>query len=228
MSQLKIITKQAVDALQEVLPQIARGVSRQSTRAKKKIVAMSKAIKDKDLELASRVRRHDVPPHRRTELDVDIPGFRNRRGYDQGEFDDQVREQLDTLQDMSMLEWIARRGRYADGGRPSASRAAQQAARDQAEIDHLTELLDAGVDYDDALAQTSSWMSSQAALHRLDGVAGGNVTDISGLGAGGINSSIGGQWSSRIRQIDIAVADFVQSNPGIDLSTVFMNVTQLP
>lgn len=223
MSQaLKSIAREAIDALQEVLPRIARGVSSQSKRSQLKIKAMAQAIRDKDLELARGVRRTDV--ENPTTIDVSVRGFRNRR-YDPEEFDAQVREQIAALQDMSLLEWIGNRGRYLEGGRTSASRAAQQNARDIAEEAHLEELLDAGVEFDDAVRQTDEWLASQAALHRLDGIAGGNVTDIWRLGDSGVNSSLGSQWRSRVRALDAAVTDFVESNPDVDLSQVFMNVS---
>lgn len=222
MSQaLKAVTREAVDALQDVLPRIARGVAGQSKRSQQKIKAMARAIRDKDLELARGVRRRDVENPRT--MDVDVRDFRNRR-YDRDEFDRQVNEQLDALQDMNLLEWIGNRGRYIEGGRPSASLAAQRRARESARKTEILRLRRLGQDRETAARNADGWLATQAATHRLDGIAGGNVTDISGVGDSGVNSSLGSQWRSRVSAIDAAVADFVQNNPDIDLSTVFLNI----
>ena len=222
MSQaLKTLTREAIDALQDVLPRIARGVAGQSKRSKDKIREMAEAIRAKDLELARGVRRSDVDNP--TTMDVDIRSFNNRR-YDQTEFNRQVDEQVDALQDLSVADWIRNRGDYLDGGRTSASRRAQQEARERAFDDQVETLMDAGVEYEDAVQQANEWLSTQAATHRLDGIAGGDLTDIPGVGDAGVNSSLGSQWRHRVSALDTAVADFVANNPGVDLSEVFMNI----
>ena len=120
MSQaLKTLTREAIDALQDVLPRIARGVAGQSKRSKDKIREMAEAIRAKDLELARGVRRSDVDNP--TTMDVDIRSFNNRR-YDQTEFNRQVNEQVDALQDLSVADWIRNRG-VTSGNWWSASRA---------------------------------------------------------------------------------------------------------
>ena len=199
MSVLKQVTKNALEALEEVLPKIAKQLGTTSRKNMEKIKAMARAIRDKDLELARSVRRQDVPGHRRTEIDVSVRPFRRRRGHDPVEFDNQLSEQLDTLQDMNMLEWITNRGRYLDGGRSSASQRAQRDARADALINKITELRDAGQSRADAAANANDWLASQAALHRLDGIAGGDPTDISRVGDARVNASIGSQWRSRHR-----------------------------
>lgn len=225
MSQaLKTVTREAVDALQDVLPRIARGVAGQSKRAKKKISEMAEQIRLKDAELARGVRRHDVPPRDRTEVDVNVRDFNNRR-YDPDEFDGQVNEQLEALQNTSMADWIRNRGDYVDNGRSSASLRAQRERREIALRDEIARLRREGQSRSDAIANAEDWMSSQAALHRLDGIAGGNQTDVPRVGDSGVNSSLGSQWRSRVGAIDDAVVQFVQDNPGVDLSTVFMNIT---
>lgn len=223
MSQaMKILTREAVDALQDVLPRIARGVAGQSKRSKQKIKDMAEAIRLKDAELAKGVRRSDV--ENPTTMDVDVPAFRNRR-YDQGEFNRQVTEQVDAMQDMSVADWIRNRDAYLDGGRPNASIRAQRQARERALDERIDALLESGVDdYDAAVAQANDWLSTQAATHRLDGIAGGDVTDISGVGDAGVNSSLGSQWRHRIGAVDTAVADYVANNPDADLGTLFMNL----
>ena len=70
----------------------------------------------------------------------------------------------------------------------------------------------------------AEWLKGQAALHRLDGIAGGDVTDISRVGDTRINSSLGSQWRTRVGDIDTAIIDYVNANPGIDLNDVNINV----
>lgn len=224
MSQaLKTLTREAVDALQDVLPRIARGVAGQSRRSKEKIREMAEAIRAKDVELARGVRRSDVDAP--TTMDVDVRAFRNRR-YDQAEFDRQVDEQIDALQDLSVADWIRNRGDYLDGGRTSASIRAQRQARERALDDRIDELIAAGVDdYDEAVAQAKAWLATQAATHRLDGIAGGDLTDVSGVGDAGVNASLGSQWRHRVGSVDDAVAEFVAANPDADLSQVFMDIS---
>jgi hypothetical protein len=102
---------------------------------------------------------------------------------------------------------------------------AQENARAAALKAKILELREQGQSRSEAAENASSWLATQAATHRLDGIAGGNVTDISGVGDARINSSLGSQWRSRVGDIDAAVVRFIQSHPGVDLSDVYMNVT---
>lgn len=225
MSQaLKTLTREAIDALQDVLPRIARGVAGQSKRSKDKIKEMAEAIRRKDAELARGVRRQDV--EHPTTMDVDVRAFNNRR-YDQAEFNRQVNEQVDALQDMSVADWIRNRGDYLENGRTSASVRAQQEARDIALRDRIRDLrrADRNLTPEQAAQDARDWLATQAATHRLDGIAGGSQTDISGVGDSGVNSSLGSQWRGRVGALDSAVAEFVANNPGADLSQVFMNIS---
>lgn len=223
MSQaLKSITREAVDALQDVLPRIARGVAGQSKRSKAKIREMAEAIRAKDLELARGVRRSDVDNP--TTMDVDVRAFNNRR-YDQTEFNRQVDEQVDALQDMSVADWIRNRGDYVVDGRTSASTRAQQEAREIALQQQIRVLRRQGQSQQEATQNARDWLATQAATHRLDGIAGGHQTDISGVGDAGVNSSLGSQWRSRVTALDDAVVEFVANNPGADLTEVFMDIS---
>ncbi|WP_420710642.1 polymorphic toxin type 15 domain-containing protein [Agrococcus sp. SL85] len=76
----------------------------------------------------------------------------------------------------------------------------------------------------EAARNADAWLSTRAATHRLDGIAGGDLTDISGVGDSGVNSSLGSQWRSRVGAPDQAVLDFVSNDPGVDRSSVFMHI----
>lgn len=223
MSQaLKTLTREAIDALQDVLPRIARGVAGQSKRSRDKIREMAEAIRAKDLELARGVRRSDVD--RPVTMDVDVRSFNNRR-YDQTEFNRQVAEQVEALQQLSVADWIRNRGDYIDRGRTSASTRAQQEAREIALQQQIRVLRRQGQSQQQATQNAQDWLATQAATHRLDGIAGGHETDISGVGDAGVNSSLGSQWRSRVTALDDAVVAFVAAHPDVDLSEVFMNIS---
>lgn len=159
-----------------------------------------------------------------TRVDVNVKSFTRNKKHDAVEFDRQYNEQIDTLQQMSMADWKQNRESYLENGRTSDSLRAQQNARDAAFNDKYDELRDEGLSPEAAEAAAAQWLKGQAATHRLDGIAGGNVTDISGVGDSRINSSLGSQWRSRVGDIDSAVSAFIAANPGVDLSSVYMNI----
>lgn len=156
---------------------------------------------------------------------VSVKEFKRNKKHDATEFKRQHDEQMDQLHKISLAEWIENRKNYKDRGRTSDSLKAQQAARDAAFRDKYDALRDSGLSKDDANKAAKEWMTTQAATHRLDGIAGGNVTDISGVGDTRINSSLGSQWRTRIGDIQKVVDQFVKDNPGVDLSNVFLDVT---
>lgn len=157
-------------------------------------------------------------------VDVTIRPFNRNRNHDSAEYNRQYNEQMDTLQSMSAADWIRNRIEYLENGRTTDSLRAQQAAREAALEDRILELRLEGQSPTEAAQNAREWLSTQAATHRLDGIAGGNVTDISGVGDTRINSSLGSQWRSRVGDIDTAIIDFVNNNPGVDLNNVNINV----
>ncbi|MFS0892597.1 polymorphic toxin type 15 domain-containing protein [Microbacterium sp. 179-I 3D3 NHS] len=157
-------------------------------------------------------------------IDVSLKRFRRNRNHDSAEYNRQYDEQMDTLQSMTAADWLRNRIDYLENGRTSDSLRAQQNARDDALQDKIAELVENDMDYDEATQVAEQWLSSQAALHRLDGIAGGDVTDISRVGDARVNSSLGSQWRSRVGDIDAAVIAFVNANPGVNLHDVNINV----
>ncbi|MEJ1089540.1 polymorphic toxin type 15 domain-containing protein, partial [Microbacterium sp. Mu-80] len=158
-------------------------------------------------------------------VDVSLKKFKKNSKHDSAEYKRQYDEQMDTLQKMPLSDWIKNRIEYLENGRTSDSLRAQQNARDDALDNKIVELLEEnGGDFDKATKDATDWMDSQAALHRLDGIAGGNVTDISRVGDTRINSSLGSQWRSRVGDIDQAVINFLNNNPGVDMDNTFINV----
>jgi hypothetical protein len=157
-------------------------------------------------------------------IDVSLKRFKKNPKHDSAEYNSQYNEQMDTLQNMSAADWLRNRIEYLENGRTSDSLRAQQAARDAALNDKYDELRDEGLSVEQAQQAAAEWLKGQAALHRLDGIAGGDVTDISRVGDTRINSSLGSQWRTRVGDIDTAIIDYVNANPGIDLNDVNINV----
>lgn len=159
-------------------------------------------------------------------IDVSLKRFKRNRNHDSAEYNRQYNEQMDTLESMTAADWLRNRIEYLENGRTTDSLRAQQNARDAALDNHIDELLDAdeNLSYEDASQAAAEWLKSQAATHRLDGIAGGDVTDISGVGDTRINSSLGSQWRSRVGDIDSAIIDYVNANPGVDLNDVSISV----
>jgi hypothetical protein len=158
-------------------------------------------------------------------FDVTLRPFKRNKKHDPVEYDRQYNEQMDALQQMPLSDWLRNRTEYVQNGRTPDSLRAQENARAAALKAKILELREQGQSRSEAAENASSWLATQAATHRLDGIAGGNVTDISGVGDARINSSLGSQWRSRVGDIDAAVVRFIQSHPGVDLSDVYMNVT---
>lgn len=125
-----------------------------------------------------------------------------------------------------MADWVLNRVDYLRDGRPYASVVEQELVRDAARNDAIREMMrdNPGLDLATATRFADQWMETQAALHRLDGIAGGNPTDVPRVGDGNVNSSLGSQWQDRVADLDAAVIEFMQQNPGVDLNTVFMNI----
>ena len=157
-------------------------------------------------------------------VDVSIRRFNRNQNHDSAEYNRQYDEQMDTLQYMTAADWVRNRIQYLENGRTSDSLRAQQNARDTALNAKITELRRNGESRESAQQIAQEWLGNQAALHRLDGIAGGDVTDISGVGDSRINSSLGSQWRSRVSDIDRSIIDFVDANPGVRLDDVSINV----
>lgn len=157
-------------------------------------------------------------------FDVTLRPFKRNKKHDPVEYGRQYNEQMDALQQMPLSDWLRNRTEYVQNGRTPDSLRAQEYARVAALDDKILELRAGGMSKADAESAASQWMRTQAATHRLDGIAGGDVTDISGVGDSRINSSLGSQWRTRVGDIDAAVVQFIQNNPGVNLDDVYMNV----
>lgn len=172
-------------------------------------------------DVVSKTRRNDVFEG---SIDVRTKPFKKNRRHNQAEYDSQYNEQMDALRNMSAADWATNRADYLERGRTPDSLRAQQATRDSALVDKIAELREQGMSRSEAREQASKWMDGQAALHELDGIAGGDITASSRVGDKRVNSSLGSQWRSRVGDIDRAVLEFARTNPGVDLRTVNINL----
>ena len=67
--------------------------------------------------------------------------------------------------------------------------------RESIKNDKYNEYRELGLSKKDAITKSEQFMKGKAALHNPDGIAGGKVDQIAGMGDSKVNSSIGSQWS---------------------------------
>jgi Novel toxin 15 len=139
----------------------------------------------------------------------------NTAKYNKTEYQGQLDGQAAGLNQIPLDKWTQRRQDYRDKGRPSEAAAAQEAAR-QLKRDELAKTM--------TPAQVEKEMAKLAALHEPDLVAGGHYT-IAKLGNRFINSSIGSQWRTRVKDLDdavaaVAVADHARTQMNAKLKAV--------
>lgn len=155
--------------------------------------------------------------------------FKCPEGCDKGEFEKQIKGQEKGLNDMTIEEFLKNRENYKQNGRDTQEGAeAQRRAREEARMEKIDELRKQGMSRKEAEAEADKWLSTQAALHNPDQVAGGDPTKVTGVGDGRINSSIGGQWGKGglADKLEQQVRDFITENniPPEGWSKIKMNV----
>jgi hypothetical protein len=139
----------------------------------------------------------------------EVPCFKVPAGADREEFARQLKEQQDALNEMKPEDYLKRRANYNKSNRDVQ---AQREARDNYEKTHVDqytkENIANGMDpteaEDAAEERIANEMKTLDATHRLDMIAGGDPSDISGLGDSSINRSIGSQWTKddRLKKLD--------------------------
>jgi Novel toxin 15 len=126
----------------------------------------------------------------------EIKCFKKPKGTSDKEFDRQLKEQQDAINRTSADDVIKRRDaiRAAGGTGPLRDNAAQQAARTAFSKRRTAELIRQGKSPVEAGKTVAGEMKNLAATHRLDIIAGGDPSDISGLADKITNRSLGPQW----------------------------------
>lgn len=136
----------------------------------------------------------------------EVDCFKKPDGMSEEEFARQLKEQQDAINNTTADQLVARRDaiRAAGGTGPLRDRVAQEAAREAYQTKRMTELLET-MSRSRAEAALAKEMSGLAATHRLDIIAGGDPSDISGMGNRSVNSSLGAQWrGARSQQLEDA------------------------
>jgi hypothetical protein len=164
--------------------------------------------------------------------------FTPNAAHDRVEFERQLDLQETGLNQLTVADFLANRDAYLDraenssSGRDPQAAAAQQSVR-QRELEEwinnrTDELEAAGIDFDDAEMQArregEEWLSTQAALHSPDQVAGGFADRLTGVGDRQINSSLGSQWRTRIVGLDAFVRSIADGMSPDEMSTTLLNI----
>lgn len=115
-----------------------------------------------------------------------------------GEFNRQLKDQQDAINKMKTKEWLENRENFKNRDKSEYNKRAKQARdeyRESIKNDKYNEYRELGLSKKDALTKSEQFMKGKAALHNPDGIAGGKVDQIAGMGDSKVNSSIGSQWS---------------------------------
>ncbi|NKJ09419.1 PAAR-like domain-containing protein [Rhizobium sp. SG741] len=160
--------------------------------------------KEKQAERALEAREEGKDGARSTRAipEKNVECFKKPAHLSDEEFDKQLQEQMDALRNIDADTLLQRRKAIRDAGGTSPLRDlnAQTQARRDYESGRLEELAQDGIVGQKAADKVAEEMSDLAATHRLDIIAGGDPSDISGLGDKGVNSSLGSQWKGRRSQ----------------------------
>ena len=168
----------------------------------------------------------DDPDKKRIEPPIEVE-FTCKDKYDKDEYERQVKNQEEGMNNMSLYDYLENRKRYKDNGRDvDEGKEAQERARQEARADRIADNRRNGMTLEEAEKEADEWIEGQAALHDPDQVAGGDPKNVTGVGDKDINSSIGSQWKSRIEAVDEQVKAYIEENnlSEEDLKNTYMNV----
>jgi uncharacterized protein YukE len=161
----------------------------------------------------------DIP--RIPEIEI---SFKRNPKHDAAEFERQLKAQEEGINSLTVDEFIKNRDRYLKDGRALEGDAAQRLARQEALKEKVAELRKQGLSREEAKKQAEEWLETQAALHNPDQIAGGNPSHIGGMGDKKINSSIGSQWKSRIKDLDKQIRDIAKTMTQEERESTFLNI----
>lgn len=155
----------------------------------------------------------------------------------------QIKGQQEGLGKLTIAEYLKNRQAYNDRkeeqkkqgkknptGRAKEGSTAQEEFRKKALAHEKLRLMneDPSLSEDDALDQAKEWMSTQAALHDPDQIAGGNPENITGMGNARVNSSMGSQWKGKSRADDVEsqVRAYIEENniPESELDDILLDI----
>lgn len=150
----------------------------------------------------------------------DVKCFKKNGKGDPKEYDRQLADQEKGLNDLTVKEYLEGRDRFKEIGRKGTG-AEQRKARTKFNEDltrrFKTELNEQGVvgkaAQDQAASMAKDKMSTLAALHNPDMIAGGKDV-VTAMGDKGVNSSIGSQWKDRVAEMDKAAREVPANEHG--------------
>lgn len=156
--------------------------------------------------------------------------FKCPQGLDKKEFTRQVKGQERGLNGMTVGKWIENRENYKSraeitgNGRSPEGHEAQKLQREKAYQSRIESNQKKGLSYSEAKQEATQWISTQAALHNPDQIAGGDPTKVSRMGDANVNSSIGSQWRSRIDSMEASIKEAASKMSADELATTKLNV----
>jgi len=159
-----------------------------------------------------------------------IIAFRCPEGCDKKEFERQLKGQERGLNSQSIAENMKNRADYearkaeTGDGRAEGSDIAQQRAREKALMQRVQSNEKKGMSYAEAKKEADVWIKTQAALHNPDQIAGGDPMKVSKMGNSNVNSSIGGQWKSRVGQLSESINAFAEGYTEDELTKIKLSV----
>ncbi|REC61804.1 hypothetical protein DRF65_13780 [Chryseobacterium pennae] len=161
----------------------------------------------------------------RMELVTGDPPFRRNPDHNAAEFQRQIEGQEAGMNSLTVEDFINNRDAYLENGRSHEGSTAQQRYREQFKEGMIDDLMEnEGLSYDEAEARTDAYMSDKAALHDPDQIAGGHGDNITGLGDSRVNSSLGSQWKTRIREIDRQVREQAAGMTPEQRANTYLNI----
>lgn len=158
--------------------------------------------------------------------------FKCPDGCDPKEFDRQLKGQERGLNSQTIKENVENREKYnqrkqeTGNGRDPEGRRAQDLARQKAYYSRIESNQKNGMSYQEAKKEADSWISTQAALHNPDQIAGGDAKHVSRMGDASVNSSIGSQWRNggRVDKLDQSIKEYSKDKSPDELATTKLNV----
>lgn len=125
---------------------------------------------------------------------------------------------------LTVAEYLENRERYNREGRAKEGNAAQRIARQNAYDDKVREFRKVVKDPEEAQRLAKEWLETQAALHDPDQIAGGNPSNVTGMGDKRINYSIGSQWKKNVKIVDEHVEKYAKDMTDEEKKSTYLNV----
>ena len=128
------------------------------------------------------------------------------------------------MNELTVDEFLKNRDRYLREGRSEEGKKMQKDVRNNELDNKIDELQSKGMSYNQARKQAKEWIKTKNALHNPDEVAGGNPVHVDSIGDAKVNQSIGGQWKSRIGQIDKQIRKLEKNMTEEEKKTTYLNI----